>query len=114
MLSRIFPSLFRRRSRVLVAPPSPFEGEIDARTRMEIRDWLALPTTQLVLGIMEGRHPGKNLPAMLPRNKWDALGATCYFNRVRGWELFRNTLLNITNPDAEQAPLEETFPDPEK
>lgn len=110
------PSLFRK-NREQVFVPAPVVAELSSRDRVAIRDWLDLPTTRLVLGLMQAKHPGSHLPpgfSTVARSEWDERAAVNYLNRIRGWDTFRNTLLTLHIPTPDTVQIVETFPDPNK
>jgi hypothetical protein len=82
---------------------------LSASDRQAIRDWLGLPATHLVLSLVESTHPGRNLPALLPKSEADKDAAVCLLNRIRGWETYRNTLLHLLTPRPDTADISETY-----
>lgn len=110
MLSRLR-HLFRRRTPAVIVVPAPIARELDVRERQEIRDWLSLPTTQKVLGLLEARHPGTKTSRIskVARSEWDQLAAVNFLNRIWGWELYRNALLTLADTPSE-VQLTETYP----
>ncbi len=104
--------LFRRSPPAIVVVPAPITRELDLRERMEIRDWLSMPTTQKVLGLVEARHPGLQTSRISKhaRSEWDEKAVVNYLNRIAGWESFRNTLLTIAEPPQSRGEPVETYP----
>lgn len=90
---------------VNASPPDKF----DEFTRREIREWLNSPTTKLVLSLVEAKHPGRNVPSMLPRTEADKDAAVCFLQRIRGWEMHRNAILGILYVPNHDTDVEETY-----
>jgi hypothetical protein len=108
-IARLF---IRPAPRVLVIPAA-VATPIDVRARLEIRDWLALPTTQRVLALMEARHPGTQTARIgkVARSEWDQLAAVNYLNRIAGWEGYRNALMTLAETPISASPVSESYPD---
>jgi hypothetical protein len=111
MLSRLR-QLFRRRQPAVIVVPQALHVELTSRDRLEIGDWLKLPTTAKVLALLEARHPGTHIPAGLTvaKDDRDERAAVNYLNRIRGWETYRNQLLSLATPAQSRADVVETYP----
>lgn len=96
----------------IILLPSPDARALTPPERLEIRDWLALPATQRVLGLLEARHPGLRTAAVAKhaRSEWDQLAAVNFLNRIHGWESYRNTLLTLAEPPPTVTEPVETYP----
>jgi hypothetical protein len=106
-------SLFRRPAPRVLIIPAAVATPLDVRARLEIRDWLALPTTQRVLALMEARHPGTQTARIgkVARSEWDQLAAVNFLNRVAGWEGYRNALMTLSEAPTSASPVSESYPD---
>ena len=106
--------LFSRPAPRVIVIPAAVATPLDIRARLEIRDWLALPTTQRVLALVEARHPGTQTARIgkVARSEWDQLAAVNYLNRIAGWEGYRNAILTLAEPPTSPSPISESYPDP--
>lgn len=94
----------------IVRIPARIKDPLTNRERMEIREWLASSMTQRVLGLMEAYHPGTNLHfPSYARSEWDERAAVTYLSRVKGWEMYRDRLLQLADAPKEQREPAETF-----
>ena len=112
MIKSLLRLFSRRPSTPVTSLPEPNDfppHKLDEFTRRAIRDWLDNPTTKLVLSLVEARHPGRNVPSMLPRTEADKDAAVCFLQRIRGWETHRNSILNILHVPGETGDVEETY-----
>lgn len=97
----------------LPRPLLPAAGvALTPRERHEIRQWLASPTTQRVLALLEARHPGLRTAGITKhaRSKWDGAAAINFLNRIAGWEAYRDTLLALPEPPVTTSAPSETYP----
>lgn len=96
--------------KVIIVPASR-KSALDVRERMELREWLNLPTTQKALAVMEARHPGTNIRgSTVARSEWDERAAVAMLNRIRGWESYRDALLQIAEEPRQMQDVEESYP----
>lgn len=111
MWSRIR-QLFRRRQPVVIVVPQALHVELTDREKLDIDQWIKSPVTAKVLALMEARHPGVGIsPGLtISKNERDDIAAVNYLNRVRGWEMYRNQLLNLTKTPKTLRDVPETFP----
>jgi len=101
----LFPSAPR-----IVRIPAPIKDPLTNRERMEIREWLASSMTQRVIGLMEAHHPGTNLRfPSYARSEWDERAAVTYLSRIKGWEMYRDRLLQLAEAPREQREPAENF-----
>jgi hypothetical protein len=78
---------------------------------MDLREWIKSPTTQKVLSLMEAKHPGTMLKfPSYARSEWDERAAVTFLARVKGWEMYRDQLLQLADVPKEQRDPAETFP----
>lgn len=110
-------SLFRRLLKLepkIVIIPAANRDSLTMRERMELREWLASTMTQRALALMEARHPGTRLKfPSYARSEWDERAAVTFLAKVKGWEMYRDQLLQIAEAPKEQRDPAETFPSTE-
>jgi len=81
---------------------------------MELREWLKLPLTQRALALMESAHPGTRLRMpSYARSEWDERAAVSFLNRIKGWESYRDQLLQIAEPEKSEEEIHESYPSQE-
>lgn len=94
-----------------VIVPATHAKPLDVRERMEMREWLNLPLTQKALSVMEANHPGTRLRfPSYARSEWDERAAVSYLNRIKGWESYRDQLLQIADEPQETREVSESYP----
>ncbi len=94
--------------------PAAHRQALDARERMELREWLNLGITQKALSIMEARHPGTGLRGTtVARSEWDERAAVALLNRIKGWESYRDGLVQIAEEPQDSRSVSESYPSPE-
>lgn len=95
----------------IVIVPTVLAKPLDVRERMELREWLKLPLTQRALAVMEANHPGTRLRfPSYARSEWDERAAVSYLNRIKGWESYRDQLLQIADEPQEVRDISESYP----
>ena len=98
--------------KVIIIPAARRQA-LDVRERMELREWLNLPSTQKALAIMEARHPGVGFRgSTVARSEWDERAAVALLNRIKGWETYRDGLLQIAEEPQEAREISESYPSP--
>ena len=116
MLAKVLARLRRKKAvpptRVVLLPYAQHAKVLSPEQRAEIRRWYDSPTTQLVFSLMESQHPGTQLSrhAAPCRSEWDEKAAVNLLHRIRGWETYRDTLLNLLESPATQSLNEEDYP----
>lgn len=91
--------------------PAASSTPLTERERMELREWLKLPLTQRALALMESSHPGTRLRMpSYARSEWDERAAVSYLNRIKGWESYRDQLLQIAEPEKSAEEIQESYP----
>lgn len=94
--------------------PAANREPLTLRDRMELREWLATPITQKALALMEAKHPGTRLKfPSYARSEWDERAAVTFLAKAKGWEMYRDQLLQLADVPKEQRELSEFFPSTE-
>lgn len=102
--------LLHREPKVVILPAAVREP-LTLRERMELREWLASSMTQRALSLMEAKHPGTRLKfPSYARSEWDERAAVTFLAKVKGWEMYRDQLLQLAEAPKEQREPNETFP----
>lgn len=98
----------------IVVIPAAAKNPLTARERLELREWLNMPLTQKALSIMEANHPGTRLRfPSYARSEWDERAAVTFLSRVKGWESYRDALLQLGETPKEQGEPTENYPSQE-
>lgn len=95
----------------VVIIPAANRDPLTLRERMELREWLATSMTQRALALMEAKHPGTRLKfPSYARSEWDERAAVTFLAKVKGWEMYRDQLLQLADAPKEQREPSEVFP----
>ncbi len=109
MLSLLRHLLGLQRKTIVI--PAASATPLTERERMELREWLKLPLTQRALALMESAHPGTRLRMpSYARSEWDERAAVSFLNRIKGWESYRDQLLQIAEPERSAEEIHESYP----
>jgi hypothetical protein len=105
---------FRPRPQVVFTPPlSTIDPrKMDPATRRMVDDWLEDPTTKLVLGLVEAKHPGLHTSRVTrhAKSEWDQLAAVNLLNYIAGFEAYRNAIIALANIPRPSGDIPETYP----
>jgi len=113
MLKSLLRRLLKLTPQVVIIPAANREP-LTQRERMELREWLASSMTQRALSLMESKHPGTMLKfPSYARSEWDERAAVTFLAKVKGWELYRDQLLQLAETPREMREPTENFPSTE-